>query len=414
MKGIRRAALIASVLLWLASGCEPADTPPEGVTPSPTVPPRQKLAQRLGAPERYEASYRSDTGVSVITVNADVYVPDAYAVDIIEAVPRPFYDEEVLAFIERHREGLVWTDQKTKKEYDGHGFEIDSAFTGSDIGFTMHSLWVYNKDEFYNNDGDYYSIHAHYGIDNRTGKLAWEPQLEYIKSRFNLGITDLMPLTDGRAEGCTITLEEARAFADAEAHALSADYEMTGCGQLPVMETVGNPRYYYIFRYTRHLGGIPVSDHYGGESCDNEYDFTSGLGVITIIVNDEGVCFVRYSNPYDVGEVIERDCELLSFDEIMDIFSRVGLLSIQHLERYPDLKENTLEVYRIAFGYMAVRQPDDVDAYYYVPVWDFYGHRVLYGTGGYAHGKEFGKIWGCSELTINAIDGTVIDRRYGY
>ena len=129
-------------------------------------------------------------------------------------------------------------------------------------------------------------------------------------------------------------------------------------------------------------------------------------------MNDEGVCFVRYSNPYDVGEVIERDCELLSFDEIMDIFSRVGLLSIQHLERYPDLKENTLEVYRIAFGYMAVRQPDDVDAYYYVPVWDFYGHRVLYGTGGYAHGKEFGKIWGCSELTINAIDGTVIDRRY--
>ena len=73
-----------------------------------------------------------------------------------------------------------------------------------------------------------------------------------------------------------------------------------------------------------------------------------------------------------------------------------------------------MNVYEIRFGYMAVRQPDDVDTYEYVPVWDFYATRVLYGTGGYTHGKDFTPIWGNSELTINAVTGTVIDRDYGY
>ncbi|NLB41180.1 MAG: hypothetical protein GX815_02790 [Clostridiales bacterium] len=175
----------------------------------------------------------------------------------------------------------------------------------------------------------------------------------------------------------------------------------------------GSPQY-YAFRYTRHINGIPVSDDYGGESPNSDYDYTSGLGVITILVDDEGVCYLDYHNPYDMGEVVQVDCELLPFEQILDVFANLGLLSIQHLERNADLLENTMDVYKIQLGYMAVRQPDNVNAYYYVPVWDFYGHRVLFGTGGYAHGKEFGTIWGKSELTINAIDGTIIDRDLGY
>ncbi|HOA55755.1 MAG TPA: DUF6034 family protein [Clostridiales bacterium] len=102
----------------------------------------------------------------------------------------------------------------------------------------------------------------------------------------------------------------------------------------------------------------------------------------------------------------------IPFEQVMDIFANIGLLSIQHLERSPDLKENTMHVYKIQLGYMSVRKPNNT--YHYIPVWDFYGHRTLYGTGGYARGKDHGPIWGDSVLTINAIDGTVIDRTYGY
>jgi hypothetical protein len=274
-------------------------------------------------------------------------------------------------------------------------------------------LWVYNQNEFEAGDGDYRSLSVHYGINTKTGKLAVEPVLEYIKSTFDISTAAPVPLTDGKAADCRLTLEQALAYADAEVHALCPDYEMTSYGQLPVWETVKNPRI-YSFRYTRHINGVAVNDADGGESMANDYGYTSGLGVITVAVRDDGVCYLSYSNPYDCGRIIEQDSELLTFAQIMDIFGKMGILSIQYLERYEDLQENTMEVYKIQFGYMAVRQPDNIDAYYYVPVWDFYAHRTLWGTGGYAHGKDLGLAWGKSCLTINAIDGTIIDRTYGY
>lgn len=405
-------AFLTLALLWSITGCT-AGNVPQATGPQEhgyTVEKGKLLAEQLGVPSTWQAKYTSDTGISSITVDAEIIVPETYSVDIIEAIPRPFTDDEISAFIDRHNEGLVWTDQATKEKYDGHGVKKDPKYVGAGLGYEIYSLWIYNDDEYYNG-GDYYSINVDYGLNTRTGKLAWPPQLEYIKCRHNLSVSDLLPLTDGKAEGCTITLEEARAYADEEAHAICPDYEMTNYGQIPVYELVGNPQY-YIFRNTRHIDGIPVNDDYGGEFCSNEYDYTSGLGVITVIVRDDGVCYLRYNNPYDIGSVIMENCKLLPFEQVMDIFANIGLLSIQHLERSPDLKENTMHVYKIQLGYMSVRKPNNT--YHYIPVWDFYGHRTLYGTGGYARGKDHGPIWGDSVLTINAIDGTVIDRTYGY
>ncbi|HHY83071.1 MAG TPA: hypothetical protein GX505_10410 [Clostridiales bacterium] len=405
------ACLLVLALIWGTTGCNTKDKPQPTGTAKPSKNENNGLiAEQLGISSTYKGRYTSDTGISSIIVDADVIVPEVNSVNIVEAIPRPFTDDEISAFIERHNEGLTWIDQATKEIYNGRGIEKDHNYDTSDAGYYMYSLWIYNEDEF-NQGRDYHSIIVHYGLSTKTGKLAWEPQLEYIKSRYNLQVSDLLPLTDGKAEGCTITLDEARAYADEEIHAISPDYEMTNYGQMPVFNTVNNPQY-YIFRYTQHINGIPVNDDFGGESCSNDYDYTSGLGVITIIVRDDGVCYVKYSNPYDIGRVIQENCDLLSFDQVMDIFSKVGLLSIQHLERNSDLKENIMQVYKIQLGYMAVRQPDNT--YHYIPVWDFYGHRKLSGTGGYAHGEESGLIWGDSVLTINAIDGTVIDRNYGY
>lgn len=372
------------------------------------------LSEKLQVPDHYQAKFVSDTGITTIHVDAEVIVPKTSRVDVIEAIPRPFTDEEIQSFIKRHTDDLTWIDHATKGPYNGHGPQPDSHFQASELGYQMYSLWIYNEEEF-NAGRDYHSISIHYGLNTRTGKLAFKPQLEYIKSRYDLGAgaSDLLPLIENKALGCSISLKEARTFADKEVKAICPDYDLTACGQMPVFETINNPQY-YIFRYTRHINGMPVNDCYGGEDTQSDYDYTSGLGVITVIVDDEGICYLKYENPYDLGPVIQSDCKLLPFSQIMDIFSKVGLLSIQHLERSEDLLENTMDVYKIQLGYMAVRQPDHIDAYYYIPVWDFYAHRVLYGTGGYAHGKDFPKIWGLSELTINAIDGTIIDRKYGY
>lgn len=133
-----------------------------------------------------------------------------------------------------------------------------------------------------------------------------------------------------------------------------------------------------------------------------------------MIVRDEGVCALTYENPYDLGRLVEAEVSLLPFESILEILENVGMLSIKHLELYEELEENIRAVYQIKLGYMAVRQSEDIGAYYYLPVWDFYATSTLFGGGGYAHGKDSPPILGSSFLTINAIDGTILDRNEGY
>lgn len=53
-------------------------------------------------------------------------------------------------------------------------------------------------------------------------------------------------------------------------------------------------------------------------------------------------------------------------------------------------------VSKITLGYMRVRSMNAPDTYELIPVWDFFE-------------GEFDSL-----LTVNAIDGTIIDRDYGY
>ena len=57
----------------------------------------------------------------------------------------------------------------------------------------------------------------------------------------------------------------------------------------------------------------------------------------------------------------------------------------------------------ITLGMMRVAKKDSSNEYYYLPVWDFIGH---YGESN--GGTEM------SFLTINAIDGSLVDRGLGY
>lgn len=185
---MNRKLLVVIIIILLSVttfGCNLAESSTETQTSTTTSLPDESIAQRLDVEPHIEAEYVSDTGISTIKVNAEVVVPEAYAVDIYEAIPRAFTDEEVLAFIERHQEGLTWTDQTTNEPYDGHAPQKDPSFSASELGYDLYRLWILNRDE-YDAGRDYHSIHVQYGIHAKTGKLAWPPQHSYLKSRFQL------------------------------------------------------------------------------------------------------------------------------------------------------------------------------------------------------------------------------------
>lgn len=366
------------------------------------------LKEQLKAPNRYTAYLTSESGISILDVDADIVVPEVTSIDTLEALPRPFTDEEFQDFLCRHP--MDWIHAVSGKAYN-NTYDIQTQY-----GITSYQVWLEaaNQQEFdLLNTEDRYSVILQYSLDS-DGQLAFfMPSLEYEANPVHLDVSECLPLTEGRAEGCTISLEEAIALADAEVHALAPDYEVTTYGQLPGRKF---PQYkrYYLLRYTRHLNGIPVNEVYGGEGATNitETTYTAALGVISVIVRDDGICYLNYCNPYDVGDIMQENCELLPFSQIMDIFTTIGMLSARHLELEDGVQENTYHVYKIQLGYMTVLQADG--SYRYTPVWDFYAEHTLSGTGMYAHGKDFGPLYGTSMLTIDAITGTVIDRSLGY
>ena len=73
----------------------------------------------------------------------------------------------------------------------------------------------------------------------------------------------------------------------------------------------------------------------------------------------------------------------------------------------------TVQIDRITLGYMRVYEPaSDSRSGVLVPVWDFFGSRELVTNStdaGYTYHTP-GESW----LTVNAVDGTVINRALGY
>ena len=109
--------------------------------------------------------------------------------------------------------------------------------------------------------------------------------------------------------------------------------------------------------------------------------------------------------------VENENVPLLSFDEIMQIFEKQIFMNI-----YLDGTENTVVVTDVFFSYRCVSKRDS-DQYYLLPVWDFVGYDTIFDTGkGIADTlyRGSGKIYKDSLLTVNAIDGSILNEFLGY
>ena len=101
---------------------------------------------------------------------------------------------------------------------------------------------------------------------------------------------------------------------------------------------------------------------------------------------------------------------LLPFSEIQNIFEQ--MIIKKEKDRFIE-EGSSLEINidRVCLSYMRVREKNATEGTL-IPVWDFFGTETYRGSGGedfYIRKGEYESI-----LTINAMDGTVIDRMYGY
>lgn len=179
---------------------------------------------------------------------------------------------------------------------------------------------------------------------------------------------------------------------------------------------------YYNIYFTPTVSGIDSNyvDEYFLQALaieDDQISFSEfwAQEFAEVVVDNNGFNRFRWYEPSTTGDVINADVSQKPFDEIIDIFKQ----QIKNKAIYDsDSIKREIHVDEIRLGLMQMKLPEG-DAYAYVPVWDFYGYtnntyppdtELIVDENGKAIQRNFGE----SFLTINAVDGSIVDRLRGY
>ena len=170
----------------------------------------------------------------------------------------------------------------------------------------------------------------------------------------------------------------------------------------------------YGVHFTRLLDGVPVT--YTGEdgtSLEEGVDTSWPYEKITLIYTADGFAGFTWTDPYEVEKESDEYLFLLPFQEIQGIFEE--MMVRKYSDFFGDVEEvPTVEfvIDQVRLGYMRIVEKGTWTEGKMVPVWDFMGSETIR----YPDADESYVLDGPCEswLTINALDGTVIDRGFGY
>ncbi len=154
--------------------------------------------------------------------------------------------------------------------------------------------------------------------------------------------------------------------------------------------------------------GIPVyewNSYYGSDSAAQQAGLSfaqppmkESLGVE---VRGGQLVVLFWIDPLEVLGTENENVELLPFERIMEIFEKQVFMNV-----YLGGGERTVKVTDVFFSYRCVKIKDS-DQYYLLPAWDFVGYDTLIAGKGPVKWKD-------SILSVNAVDGSILNDLLGY
>jgi hypothetical protein len=169
----------------------------------------------------------------------------------------------------------------------------------------------------------------------------------------------------------------------------------------------------YRLQYVRTVSGVPVTYTDAENAWDSQDDqsfFCWYYERITIIIDDSGIAEFQWQAPYAMQDTVVDSAAMLPFSDIAAIFKD----KIVTINAWMDVKGLDMTVTEVRLGLMRVIEQNSTKHGLLIPVWDFFGSTTQYTV---QDGKEYVDTYESatrSLLTINAIDGAVIDRQKGY
>lgn len=181
-----------------------------------------------------------------------------------------------------------------------------------------------------------------------------------------------------------------------------------------------NPYYAYRFIFTRKINQVPVTyvkntDQLNTANNTPLYNEPWPDEELSISVDDTGIVDFRWRYPIELKNISNNNAAILPFDDIQQIFK--DQITRQNIWEDGSILSQDITINRIELGLVKVMQKDS-NGYMLIPAWDFFGSRTIKYATKAANTDENNEIkfdnYGTSLLTINAIDGSIIDRNLGY
>lgn len=176
----------------------------------------------------------------------------------------------------------------------------------------------------------------------------------------------------------------------------------------------------YVFHFGHRYHGTVAKSVIPLFGRSQEFDNSRAVDpeAIAVTIDNGGIATAVWLNHSETGKTIAKDVPLLDFDTVSGIFE-------EYCGRYPWLPQYsesnlpgdvgvTLHVKRVEMNLMVLAENDDLSSCITVPVWDFIADEEYDREVSDEEGRPFPAQKDACILTINAIDGTVLDREKGY
>lgn len=360
----------------------------------------ETVREQVNAPERMEANLSSNTGKTTITVDAPIHVPDTASLYIIPVTNRAPSTEELKRFAEAYWPGINLDVHFLEIPGDGNSSYAESISMIDDasaIRVDINESWM--------------ALPSMNGIANAgLSAITWHEdpstvnyncvcfercvENEQIEGH-PLSSADAIRITSERMK--KITDEPFELFATGAFPGILLDDDLLAKGEASI-----GTGYSYSVLFARKVDGVFILPSFGYDMqvADRDDIFTPPIGyeqVVMSVDRDGSIPSCTWLAPYVVSE--ERtECSLLPWQSIADIAKEILPLKNQIYEINGDID---IQIDRIELGYMALLQRDQTMTFALTPVWCFYGTQST---------SAFYTV----KLTVNAIDGTVVDLTYGY
>lgn len=180
--------------------------------------------------------------------------------------------------------------------------------------------------------------------------------------------------------------------------------------------SLGNFGNGYRIDYARTINGVPVTQTIADGGALEDMDSTMetwSYESLCFYVDKDGIESMTYSNPYTIGKIKTENLNLLSFSEVMKIYEKMMVVTNADNMQYENSRVYNID--RIVLGYARIYEPStDAHTGILIPVWDFFGSMTSESEYNGETESNTSKDPNESFLTINAVDGSIIDRNLGY